>query len=295
MQKQIASTVESSVVPPIGMGTRGGSDSESALDNASAGVTPLILTFNEDPNLARTLARLAWARETVVFDSFSTDETASIARANPSVRFVSRAFDSHLAQWTAAIAECRTDWVLALDADYVLSPELVKELRDWRPEPDIDAYFCRFRYCVQGYPLRGSLYPPRAVLFRKSRCHYFQDGHTQLLEVAGRTGWLDSVIYHDDRKPLGRWLSDQDRYARLEVEKLAGAEPGSLAWPDRVRRQVVAAPVLVFAYLLLRRGLILDGWPGCIYVCQRTIAELILSLRLAESRLLHGRSPLETK
>jgi len=257
---------------------------DQTLTGNGPAITPLVLTFNEEPNLARTLAQLTWARESVVLDSSSTDNTLSIAAKCPNARVLSRRFDSHLNQWTAGVAECRTKWVLALDADYVLSPELVDELKTWTPEPGVDAYFCRFRYCVQGRPLRGSLYPPRAVLFRKDRCRYVQDGHTQLLEIEGRSGWLKHVIYHDDRKPMHRWLGDQDRYAKLEVAKLSAAGDGPLSWPDRIRRNVVVAPVVVFFYLLLWKGLILDGWPGWIYVCQRLIAELILSARLAESR-----------
>lgn len=246
-------------------------------------ITPLVLAFNEERNLAAALSRLRWAKEIVVVDSLSTDGTVSIAKAEPGVRVVSRSFDSHTNQWTAGVSECRTNWVLALDADYVLSAELVEELKAWRPETGIDAYFCRFRYCVGGHPLRGSLYPARAVLFRRDRCRYVQDGHTQRLEVTGRAGWLKHNILHDDRKTLSRWLTDQQRYAVLEARKLKSVASGPMAFPDRIRRAMVVAPVLVFVYLLLWKGLILDGKPGWIYVCQRTIAELILSLRLAQS------------
>ena len=247
-------------------------------------ITPLVLTFNEARNLARTLAQLVWAGEVVVLDSFSTDETLPIAQKFANVRVVKRTFDTHVLQWNAGVAECRTDWVLSLDADHVLSPELVEELKSWRPASDIDAYFCQFRYCIEGKPLRGSLYPPRAVLFRRSRCHYVQDGHTQLLHVSGKVGRLKHVILHDDRKTLGRWLADQDRYARMEAEKLSTTRSGALSWADRCRQQLVVAPPAVFLGTLLVKGVIFDGWRGWFYACQRAIAELILSLRLAEAK-----------
>ena len=252
-------------------------------------ITPVVLTFNEAPNLGRTLARLTWAREVIILDSLSADETVSIALKRPNVRVVQRTFDTHVSQWNAGVAECRTGWVLSLDADYVLSLELVEELKSWRPQADVDAYFCRFRYCVEGKPLRGSLYPPRAVLFRRARCRYVQDGHTQLLHVPGAVGWLSGAIVHDDRKPLSRWFLDQDRYAKLEAEKLQAASVGTLGWRDRVRRQIVFAPLLVFATTLLGKGVIRDGWRGWFYVCQRTIAELMLSLRLVEATLQKAR------
>ena len=62
-------------------------------------ITPLVLTYNEAPNLSRTLARLTWAREVVVLDSGSTDATHEIAAQFPNVRFEVRAFDDHTTQW----------------------------------------------------------------------------------------------------------------------------------------------------------------------------------------------------
>ena len=149
----------------------------------------------------------------------------------------------------------------------------------------MNAYFARFRYCVFGHPLRGTLYPPRAVLFRKACCQYVQDGHTQQLQIEGQTGLLENVIDHDDRKPLSHWLWAQDRYAKLEAAKLAETPAAALTLPDRLRRKIILAPFLVCFYTLLAKGLILDGWPGWYYVFQRTLAEMLLSLRLLEEKL----------
>ncbi len=66
-------------------------------------VTPVILTFNEERNIGRTLARLGWAREIVLVDSLSTDATLSIAAGHPNVRTFERRFDSHGDQWTFAL------------------------------------------------------------------------------------------------------------------------------------------------------------------------------------------------
>jgi hypothetical protein len=55
--------------------------------------------------------------------------------------------------------------------------------------------------------------------------------------------------------------------------------------PDRLRRKIIIAPFLVFFYTLIFKGLILDGWPGWYYVFQRTLAEMLLSLKLIEQKL----------
>jgi glycosyltransferase involved in cell wall biosynthesis len=250
-------------------------------------ITPLILTFNEAPNLRRTLERLTWAREIVVVDSFSTDETLVIAREFPHMRVVQRKFDDHTNQWNYGVDQIRTPWVLALDADYVLPPEFAAELNSFHPIDSLSAGYARFRFCVFGRPLRGTLYPPRAVLFRKERCRYVNDGHTQRLQINGQSFYLKSVIDHDDRKSLTHWLWAQDRYAVLEAAKLASAKAGELGWPDRIRKKIVLAPALIFFYTLFGQLLILDGWAGWYYVWQRTLAEMILSLRLTEHTLLH--------
>jgi glycosyltransferase involved in cell wall biosynthesis len=251
-------------------------------------ITPLILTFNEAPNLRQTLQKLTWARQIVVVDSFSTDETEEVAKSFVQVRFVQRKFDTHSAQWNYGLDLCSTLWVLSLDADYVLSEELVRELQSWQPTDSGVAWYARFRYCIQGRPLRGTLYPPRAVLFRKDRCRYEQDGHTQRLEIEGGTGWLQGYIDHDDRKPLDHWLAQQSRYALLEAKHLLETPAAELNRADRIRRKVILAPAFVFFYTLLGMGLILDGWAGWFYVLQRVLAEIMLSLRLIEAKMASG-------
>jgi glycosyltransferase involved in cell wall biosynthesis len=98
-------------------------------------ITPLILTYNEAPNIARTLESLRWASEIVVVDSYSTDDTAQIAATFPNVRVVRRAFDCHRHQWDFGLKETGigTQWVLALDADYIITAELESELRSFSP------------------------------------------------------------------------------------------------------------------------------------------------------------------
>jgi len=248
-------------------------------------ITPLVLTFNEAPNIRRTLEKLAWAQSILVVDSFSADETVEIIRSFPRARLVQRKFDTHTEQWNFGIEQAGTPWVLSLDADYILPARFARELEALQPTGNLIAYFARFRYCILGRPLRGTLYPPRAVLFRRDRCRYTQDGHTQQLQLDGQTAVLDSVIDHDDRKPLSHWLSAQDRYSKLEAVKLAGAAPGELSFPDKLRRKIIIAPFLVFFYTLLVKGLIFDGWPGWSYVFQRTLAEMLLSLRLLEAQM----------
>jgi glycosyltransferase involved in cell wall biosynthesis len=250
-------------------------------------VEVLILTWNEEANLARTLDALGAFARIVVLDSASTDATLEIADRYPNVRVCSRPFDNHAAQWNHGLAACgiSAEWVLALDADYVVPAALAHEIARLDPAPGIGGYRARFRYCIDGQPLSGSLYPPVIVLYRREGASYVQDGHTQRLRIHGAQGMLCAQILHDDRKPLSSWLAAQDRYARLECDLLLSMPWRRLGWRDRLRRLILVTPWLVPLYCLtIGRG-ILDGRRGIVYAMQRGIAETILSIRLLHASL----------
>lgn len=254
-------------------------------------ITPLILTWNEEANIGRVLDKLRWAREVVVVDSGSTDDTRRICESFANVRFVVRPFDSHAVQWNFGVKATgiTSEWVLAMDADYVLTDAFVSELGALSPPAFLSGYRMRFRYCVNGHPLSGTLYPPVIGLFRRAHGHYVQDGHTQRLIVEGRVAALKSAVYHDDRKPLGRWLQSQDRYASLECELLMSRGWGELRWQDRLRKLMFVTPWLVPLYCLTFGKGFLDGWHGLYYAMQRGVAEAILSLKLIEASIGMGR------
>ncbi len=245
-------------------------------------ITPVILTRDEANNIDRTLGQLTWARDIVVVDSLSRDDTVAIARGFPNVRVFSREFDSLAAQWNYALTETgiHTPWILALDADYYVPRESVSEIEALEPEGSVRGYRARFRYCVFGRALRGSLYPPVTVLFARCYAQYIQDGHAHRVRIDGRIGELAHPLRHDDRKPLSVWITTQDRYMTLEAEKIATTSWASLGWSGRIRKLRLLAPPLAFLYCLFVKGNLLDGWPGVFYATQRAIAEAILSLRL---------------
>jgi len=248
-------------------------------------ITPLVLTYNEQENIERTLQALSWAKRVVVIDSLSTDGTVGLGRAaHPSVDVVQRAFDTHGGQWNFGLEQVRTPWVLALDADYQLPAAFERELSRIEPSEDVTGYETEFVYCIFGQALRAALYPPHTVLFRKDQGRYIDEGHTQVLRLSGNVRRLNSRILHDDRKPLSRWIAAQDRYSILESRHLLAARREELNTTDRLRRRIFFAPVAVFFYLLFAKGLILGGWRGWYYVAQRTIAEMLLSLRLLTER-----------
>ena len=245
-------------------------------------ITPLIITYNEAPNIGRTLERLTWAKRIVVIDSFSDDATLEILANYPQVEVFQRQFDHFAGQCNYGLSQVKTEWILSLDADYILSNELIAELHSLPEHLTKDAYFAKFKYCVFGKPLRGTLLPARQVLYRKDKAIYIEDGHAHRVQVAGDYGYLAGYISHDDRKSLSRWLWAQDRYLLIEAKKLLATPNSELSFGDRIRKQKIIAPIVILLYCLILKGGILDGWAGWYYAWQRTLAEILLAIRLIE-------------
>jgi glycosyltransferase involved in cell wall biosynthesis len=241
-------------------------------------ITPVILTRDEEANIGRTLEHLAWAKEVLLVDSHSTDATLSIAAKFKNVRVLQRTFDTLAGQSNFGIASATTPWVMLLDADYIVPPEFVDELRAL--EPNAHAYIAPFAYAVQGRPLRATLYPPRVVLMQRDRATVWQDGHAHRIRVDGETGTLRTKLVHDDRKSFRRFVARQRTYMKQEAEKLRSARPRDLNLAARVRTLIVVAPFAVVFHALFVKRLILDGWPGLVYAWERFVAELILSWEL---------------
>jgi len=197
-----------------------------------------------------------------------------------------RRFDNFAGQWNCGLQQLTTEWVLSLDANYLVPDAFAEEIAALPEDAEENSYFASFDYAVLGRTLRSSLYPPRQVLSRSDKAYFVNDGHRQRLQVTGQSGKLRTRILHDDPKPLGRWIRNHVHYAEQEVEKLISAERSELNLADRLQRTAILGPPAVAVSCLFGKGLARSGWPGWYYTVQRVAAESILALRLIEKRLL---------
>jgi glycosyltransferase involved in cell wall biosynthesis len=253
-----------------------------------ADITPVVLTRDEEANIARTLGQLRWAPEVIVVDSFSADGTVQIARNAPNVRVLQRHVDTLAGQSSFGIAAAKTPWVLLLDADYFLPDEFIEELRTLHPSPNVHAYTAGFRYAIGGRPLRASLYPPRIVLLHREHARVWQDGHAHRVAADGEVAALRARIIHDDRKSFARFVQRQRRYMKQEAAKLRAASWRELPLSGRLRKLRVVAPLAVVAKTLFVDGLILDGIAGLHYAFERFVAEALLSAELLKRTSAEG-------
>lgn len=248
-------------------------------------ITPVILTYNEERNIVRTLSALDWADDIVVVDSSSTDGTLAILKANPRVRVYTRAFDSHHGQWRYAMEETgiATPWVLRLDADYYLPAALIDEIAGLDAQGKDNAFRIGFDYAIYSQKLVSSLYPPNTILLRRGTFSIIDAGHTEAWKVEGPVGDLRAKAVHDDWKPVSDWVVAQKNYMTRELNAAKRSDRGVRDW---LREHPPLMPLAVFFYCLFAKGLILDGRKGIFYTLQRTVAEAIYALLYLERRFL---------
>jgi glycosyltransferase involved in cell wall biosynthesis len=245
-------------------------------------VTPVVLTYNEAPNIVRTLETLRWAGRVVIVDSGSTDETERSARAFPNVSWHVRPFDTHARQWEFAIRDTGIDspFVLALDADYQVPPAFVDELRSRFVTGSYDGGIAGFEYRVLGRPLMGSVYPAKPVVFRPERLRIEQPGHSQEMRVDGAIYRFAARLIHEDRKAVARFVSSQITYAQLEARRLRA---GGGRWQDRVRKTGLM-PIAAAVAAYVRAGGPLRGRAALRYAYERAVFECILAMQVLEDR-----------
>jgi glycosyltransferase involved in cell wall biosynthesis len=263
-------------------------------------VSALILTLNEEINIAACLDSLSWCDDVVVLDSQSTDATRTIA-AQRGARTVTRAFDNWSAHqnWAVSNIEFRHPWVLYLDADERCTPELAGDVvRSARLDAPQSAFRVRRKDMFMGRWLKhAQLYPTWLVrLFRPTRVRYERLVNPVAM-VDGPTGVLEGhIIHYPFSHGISHWIARHNRYSDMEaVEALkVRGERWTLGalWsgdPNEQRRalkdlffRLPARPALKFLYYYAWRRGVLDGRAGLTYATLQAIYEYMIACKTSE-------------
>jgi glycosyltransferase involved in cell wall biosynthesis len=228
-----------------------------------------IVTLNEEANLSRTLASVAWADELIVVDSGSTDRTVEIARSF-GARVIQRDWPGFAAQKNFAIAQCRGTWILSLDADEELSPQLQTQIRTMlASNPPIDAYFLSRRNLFLGrWIKRGGFYPDAKLrLFRRSAANFaltpqFEERPVhETIAFDGASDTLDFDIIHHAYPTLSTYIEHMDRYSSLGAEILVDKRRVSRSTFSFVSN-ILLIPQITFVWNYFVRFGFLDGREG---------------------------------
>jgi glycosyltransferase involved in cell wall biosynthesis len=247
-------------------------------------ITPVVLTYNEEENIERCLQALRWAQTVVILDSGSTDKTEQIVRSFDNVSWHVRPFDSHQQQWHHAIQNTgiTSEFVLALDADMEVTPNLLREIEDRVLVGPLTGGVIPFEFRYYGRSLLGSLYPPQLRLFAKDRVQVVQTDHTQVFLVDAEVHRFRHALIHDDRKSLDRWMRSQLEYQRRNEQELSNGGRGRTR--DYLRKLGVMPPLMgVLAYI--RAGGPFKGAAAARYAYERMATESILAIRLMNQRM----------
>ena len=228
-----------------------------------------LITHNEEKNLGRTLASVRWADEIIVVDSGSTDHTVDIARSFGAT-VVQRSWPGFAAQKNFALAQCSGTWVLSLDADEELSPELQRQIRTLlSSHPVVDAFCLKRRNLFLGrWIKRGGFYPDAKLrLFRRSAANFgnqptFEDRPVhETIHFDGDSQILDYDLIHHAYPSLSDYLEHMERYSNLGAGLLLKKGRVSRSLLGFVSR-VLLFPVLTFLWNYVFRMGFLDGREG---------------------------------
>ena len=261
------------------------------IEAALVPVSVIVPVRNEARNLPRCLASLRDMGEVYVIDSHSTDDTVEIARSYGAkvVQFDYRGGWPKKRQWAMNTLPLAYEWILLLDADEVLTPELIAEIKQAIEDPEVNGYWIALRMYFLNRLLRfsGASFW-KLSLFRRGKARYecrLRDQDTSMADmevhehvvVDGRAGRLKQPIVHRNVESISRYIRKHDEYsnweARVWLEGSTAELPASLfgsqaqrrRWMKRSFLRIPGSPVLFFLYRYVARLGFMDGVPGLIY------------------------------
>ena len=191
-----------------------------------------LITWNEEDRLRAALESVAWAREIVVVDSGSTDKTVEIALAFTD-KLIFHAWEGYAAQKNFALGQASSPWVLSIDADEVVSPELRSEIqRVLADDGPADGYLIPRKNIFLGRWIRhGRLYPDLQLrLFRRGRGAFRPARVHEAISVDGRVDVLRAPLTHESYRSVEDFVARAGRYSALAAEgALEGGRRGRLS------------------------------------------------------------------
>ena len=224
-------------------------------------ISILLPTYNCARTVRATLESVQWADEILVVDSFSTDGTLDVCREF-GARILQHEYVNSASQKNWALPQCRHEWVLQIDSDEVLSPELREEAAKAAASaaPGLDAFRIPRRNHMLGRWVRhGGIYPDyQTRLIRRDKGRWQEREVHAHITVPGDVGTLRHDLLHYDIPSISKPLGNLDRYTRYEADELK-KKGKTFRW-----HQLLVRPCGAFLYRYLWLQGFRDGWRGLI-------------------------------
>ena len=221
-------------------------------------VSVAIITKDEEANMRDCLESVKWADEVVVVDNGSTDNTLNICREYQA-KIYPEEWKGYAGQKNSAIAKTRNEWVLSLDADERISPELRQEIQQSLEEkPKFSGYFIARKNFFLGHWIRHCGWYPdfNLRLFRKSLGRFREREVHEKIEVQGKAGYFEHAMEHKTYRSLDDYFRRMNRYSTLAAREMARA-----GRKFRLRDAFFRPPFTFFQMYFLRVGF-LEGYLG---------------------------------
>ncbi|MBN2148899.1 MAG: glycosyltransferase family 2 protein [Anaerolineales bacterium] len=220
-------------------------------------ITAVVLTKDEEAYIADCLQSLQWCDQVIVLDSLSSDRTVEIARQH-GAQVAQRPFTNFADQRNAGIELVESEWVLFVDADERVSPELAAEILTMLDNQDYAGFWIpTHNYQMGKLILHAGFYPDYHLrLFRKEKGAYdpSQKVHEKVI-LDGDAGYLINPLIHLSCNTWSEFTDHQKHWAQLKAE--VAYERGVKPWPH-----IVAGPILEFWRRYVRLQGYRDGWHG---------------------------------
>jgi glycosyltransferase involved in cell wall biosynthesis len=244
-------------------------------------ISAIVITFNEEHNIAAALESLSWADEIVIVDAESTDRTVEIA-SRFTDRILIRPWPGYSAQKNFAAEQATNDWIFSLDADERVTPELqtaILEMKD-QSEPQAAGYETARRTFYMGRWIKHSgWWPDRKVRFYdRRRARWRGDFVHESLEVNGRIDRLEGELLHFTVRNASEHHLRMDRYTTLAAQDLySRGKHKSIV-------SIFIGPLIIFVRSYVFKLGFLDGVPGFAIAGFAAHYEFLKNLKLWEMR-----------
>ena len=237
---------------------------------ASLQLSVALATYNEADNLARCLESIRQlADEIIVVDGSSSDQTRTIAKKFGARVFKVKNLPMFHTNKQLAVDKASGDWILQLDADEAVTPQLAHEIKRTINYP-LDArsssafYIPRKNFFLGRWLKKGGQYPDYVIrLFRQGKAIFPQRSVHEQLQVDGLVGYLKQPLLHYTAPTFSRYLTNANRYTSLTATNLSAQNVKLNLF--NLLNYLIIKPVTAFANLFFRHKGFVDGLPGFIF------------------------------
>ncbi|MDP3888720.1 MAG: glycosyltransferase family 2 protein [bacterium] len=240
------------------------------------GLSAVVLTKNEEKNLPVCLKSIEWVDEIIVVDDESIDKTLEIAKHGKAVIY-KRKLDDFSSQRNFALSKVQTNWVLFLDPDEEVTPELAKEIQKAIKTDAFDAYRFPRKNIIFGKWIEHSGWYPdfQTHLFKKAKGKYVEKVHEQV-EIEGKIGDLTSPFLHHNYDSISHYLEKGMRYTTLEAENKLD-KGYKFVWQD-----LISKPLSEFLRRFFAEEGFKDGVHGLALSLLQSYLELLVYVKIWE-------------